>query len=58
MISYICPVCKKSLNMGIWDNRTQRIYCAQCIPPLPQSEQTESSVWTRPESGQNIDSKR
>ena len=57
MISYICPVCRKSLNKGIWDNHTQRIYCAQCIPPLPQSEQMASAVWTRPESGHKIDSK-
>jgi hypothetical protein len=58
MAALICPVCKKSLNKGIWDNHTQRIYCAQCIPPLPQSEGMASSVRTRSESGHKIDSKR
>jgi len=57
MIAYICPVCRKSLNKGIWDKHTQRIYCSQCIPPLPQSERMASAVWTRPESGHKIDSK-
>jgi hypothetical protein len=51
MTALICPVCRKSLNKGIWDNRTQRFYCAQCILPLPQSERMASSVRTRPESG-------
>jgi len=58
MTALICPVCRKSLNMGLWDNRTQRIYCAQCIPPLPQSERMASPVWTRPKSGNKNDSKR
>jgi hypothetical protein len=50
MTALICPVCRKSVNMGIWDNCTQRIYCAQCIPPLPPSDRIASSVRTRPES--------
>lgn len=59
MTALICPVCRKSLNMGIWDNCSQRIYCAQCIPPLPPSDRIASSVWTRPESsGHKTDPKR
>ena len=53
-----CPVCRKSLNKGIWDDRTQRIYCAQYIPPLSQSERMAPSVWTRPKSGHKIGSKQ
>jgi hypothetical protein len=55
MTALICPICRKSLNKGIWDNHTQRFYCVQCIPPLPQSERMASSVRTRPESGRKID---
>ncbi len=21
--------------MGIWDSKTERAYCSQCVPPLP-----------------------
>jgi hypothetical protein len=53
MTALICPLCKKSLNMGLWDNHTQRFYCVQCVPPLPEGERGESSVWTSRVSHKN-----
>ena len=29
-----CAGCNASLTMGIWDSRSERVYCPSCIPPL------------------------
>lgn len=42
MIRLVCPICLKALNLGIWDGRSGRVYCAECIPPLPRRNSSAS----------------
>jgi hypothetical protein len=30
----ICAGCGAMLTMGIWESKSQRVYCPSCIPPL------------------------
>jgi hypothetical protein len=29
-----CAGCGAMLTMGIWESKSERVYCASCVPPL------------------------
>jgi hypothetical protein len=30
----ICAGCAASLTMGIWESKSERVFCPACVPPL------------------------
>jgi len=44
MAPVICPICQKAFTMGIWDNKTEKVYCSQCVPPLQRSTQPQEKT--------------
>ena len=50
MIRLVCPKCQKALSMGIWDSRSQQVYCSDCLPSLPGNNRSPASTRLRPET--------
>jgi len=49
-----CAGCGASLTMGIWESKSERVYCPSCVPPLAgpgealrNSRKSKLPLWRR-----------